>query len=126
MRPLTGPGSLPRPRSGAGLPGPHRPRRAEAGSLAAHHAAALLEVGDAVDRDRDLLAPAARPAHLELVDARGIAQADVHALRALAGIAVAAVDLADQRRAADLRRDPGADRIAVRAGADQLQLDPVP
>src|ERR1700726_4482101 len=89
---------------------------------------AFLDAVDAVDRHRggrELLDQAAWPADLELVDAGGRAQAEVQPGRALALEAVAAVDLADEALAAGAQGDAGADGVAVRLHAGELQLDPV-
>src|SRR5882724_11024670 len=56
--------------------------------------------GDLIDRRRLLLDHAARPANLQAVDLRRRADPEVQAQRALAGVAVAAVHLANHGLAA--------------------------
>src|SRR5947209_1004170 len=50
----------------------------------------------------------------------------MEALRALTGIAIAAVDFSNHRRISRLERHARADRIAVGCRAHELELDPMP
>src|SRR3990172_2994185 len=92
--------------------------RAGAGSGLAHGR-------DRVDRRRDRLNGAARPANLYRRDRRVGAEGEMDALRALAGVPVAAVHLVDHRLVAGRERHAGPDGVAIRFRTHELEGDPV-
>src|SRR6185312_703387 len=71
----------------------------------------------------DLLLQAARPVDLHTVDLRRRSQTEMRVFRALPGIAVAAVDFADLREPSRGHLNAGADRVAIRLRAGELELD---